>query len=179
MRWVLRSKIHKAIVTEANLAYVGSITIDSQLVERAGFFEGEKVLIASNDSGARLETYIILGESGTGNICMNGAAAHLVKPGEEIIIMGFELSEAPLKPTVILVDRQNRFVRYLEKEIPQNGLTCRTHSCHAAFAPGVRLPKIKKHNDIYRVGKYTILHPRSPSPGLKGATKAGWRPAIY
>jgi aspartate 1-decarboxylase len=119
MRWVLRSKIHKATVTEANLAYVGSITIDKSLVERAGFMEGERVLITSNDSGARLETYIILGESGSGEICMNGAAAHLIKAGEEIIIMGFELTEKPITPKVILVDKQNRLIRFLTKEAPQ------------------------------------------------------------
>lgn len=119
MRWVLRSKIHKATVTEANLAYVGSITIDSDLVEKAGLIDGEKVLITSNDSGARLETYIILGESGSGMICMNGAAAHLIKAGEEIIIMGFELADRPLTPMMILVDRQNKFVRYLTKETPR------------------------------------------------------------
>jgi aspartate 1-decarboxylase len=119
MRWVLRSKIHKATVTEANLAYVGSITIDEGLVEKAGLIDGERVLITSNDSGARLETYVILGERGSGMVCMNGAAAHLIKAGEEIIIMGFELSEAPIKPRVILVDRQNKFVRYLVNETPR------------------------------------------------------------
>ncbi len=119
MRWVLRSKIHKATVTEANLKYVGSITIDEELVERAGLIEGERVLITSNTSGARLETYVILGERGSGTICMNGAAAHLVKAGEEIIIMGFELSESAIVPNVILVDEQNHFVRHLEKETPR------------------------------------------------------------
>jgi aspartate 1-decarboxylase len=126
MRWVLRSKIHKASVTEANLQYIGSITIDEDLVERAELMEGERVLITSNDSGSRLETYVILGERGSGTICMNGAAAHLIKAGEEIIIMGFELSEIPITPKVILVDEQNRFVRYLEKETP-----CLEHSALA------------------------------------------------
>src|SRR5712691_4551513 len=116
MRWVLRSKIHKATVTEANLAYVGSITIDESLVKRAGLFEGERVLITSNTSGARLETYVILGERGSGTICMNGAAAHLIKAGEEIIIMGFELTDRPVAPQVVLVDKQNRFARYLAEE---------------------------------------------------------------
>jgi aspartate 1-decarboxylase len=116
MRWVLRSKIHKATVTQADLKYIGSITIDEDLVERAGLMEGERVLITSNHSGSRLETYVILGERGAGTICMNGAAAHLIKAGEEIIIMGFELSEIPIKPKVILVDERNQFVRYLAKE---------------------------------------------------------------
>ena len=115
MRWLLRSKIHKATVTEANLAYIGSITIDTDLVRKCGLWEGEKVLITSNTSGARLETYVILGEPGSGKICMNGAAAHLIKAGEEIIIMGFELAAEPVQATAILVDRNNRFIRYLQE----------------------------------------------------------------
>ncbi|RME74766.1 MAG: aspartate 1-decarboxylase [Chloroflexi bacterium] len=114
MRWVLRSKIHKATVTEANVNYIGSITIDEDLLERVGLWPGEKVLVVSNTSGARLETYVITGERGSGVICLNGAAAHLIKAGEEVIIMGFELTDEPLQPKVILVDRQNRFVRYLQ-----------------------------------------------------------------
>src|SRR5919109_3941558 len=102
MRWVLRSKIHKATVTEADLNYVGSITIDEDLLERVGLWPGEKVLVVSNTSGARLETYVIVGERFSGSICMNGAAAHLIKAGEQIIIMGFELTDAPLEPKVIL-----------------------------------------------------------------------------
>ena len=113
MRWVLRSKIHKATVTEANVDYIGSITIDSDLIERVGFWPGEKVLVVSNTTGRRLETYVIVGEKGSGVICMNGAAAHVIKAGEEIIIMGFELSAEPLVPKIILVDRANRFLRYL------------------------------------------------------------------
>lgn len=113
MRWLLRSKIHKATVTEADLDYIGSITIDMDLVDRVGLWPGEKVLVVSNTSGARLETYVIKGERGSGVICMNGAAAHLIEKGEEIIIMGFELSEKPMEPKSILVDKQNRFVRYL------------------------------------------------------------------
>ncbi len=113
MRWLMRSKIHKARVTEANLDYIGSITIDEELMEKVGLWEGEKVLVVSNTSGARLETYVIRGERGSGKICMNGAAAHLIKAGEEIIIIGFELTDHPVEPKVILVDEQNRFVRYL------------------------------------------------------------------
>ena len=113
---VLKSKIHRATVTEANVDYVGSITIDESLVERVGFLEGERVLITSNTSGARLETYVILGERDSGQICMNGAAAHLIKAGEEIIIMGFELTDRPITPKIILLNRQNQFVRYLSEE---------------------------------------------------------------
>lgn len=114
MRFVIRSKIHNATVTEANLAYIGSITIDKDLMERVGLWVGEKVLVVSNTSGARLETYTIEGKPGSGTICMNGAAAHLIKAGEEIIVMGFELADQPLVPSIILVDKNNRFVRNLE-----------------------------------------------------------------
>ena len=95
------------------LNYVGSITVDQLLVEKAGFLPGEKVLVTSNTSGARLETYIIEGEKGSGEICMNGAAAHLIKTGEEIIIIGFELSDKSINTKKILVDKNNRFVKYL------------------------------------------------------------------
>lgn len=113
MRWVLRSKIHKATVTEADLNYVGSITIDKALIEKAGFWPGEKVLVVSNTSGARLETYVIVGKKNSGIICMNGAAAHLIKAKEEIIIMGFEMTGKPLKAKNILVDKNNKFVKFL------------------------------------------------------------------
>ncbi len=113
MRWVLRSKIHKATVTEANVNYIGSITIDEDLIDKAGLWLSEKVLVASTTSGARLETYVIAGKRNSGVICMNGAAAHLIKPGEEIIIMGFELTDKPLSAKNILVDKNNRFIRFL------------------------------------------------------------------
>ena len=113
MRSVLRSKIHKATVTEANLDYVGSITIDEDLIDKVGLWPGEKVMVVSNTTGARLETYVIKGQKGSGIICMNGAAAHLIKKGEEIIIMGFEITDKPIEPKNILVDQNNKFVRYL------------------------------------------------------------------
>lgn len=113
MRWCLRSKIHKATVTEANVDYIGSITIDEDLIEQVGLWAGEKVMVVSNTSGSRLETYVITGKRGSGVICMNGAAAHLIKKGEEIIILGFELSDQPIAPRQILVDQKNRFVRDL------------------------------------------------------------------
>lgn len=117
MRWVMRSKIHKATVTQADLNYVGSITIDEDLMDMVGLWPGEKVLVVSNTSGARLETYTIKGERGSGDICMNGAAAHLIKAGEELIIMGFELTNRPIEPKVILVDENNRFERYLTEQL--------------------------------------------------------------
>ena len=114
MRQVLRSKIHKATVTDANIEYIGSITLDEDLIERAGLWVGEKVQVVSNTSGARLETYVLLGERGSGEVVLNGAAAHLIKKGEEIIVFGWELTEEPIKPTKILVDGENRFVRYID-----------------------------------------------------------------
>ena len=113
MRWVLRSKIHKATVTEANLNYIGSITIDEDLIEKAGFWPGEKVLVASNTTGARLETYVIIGKRNSGIICMNGASSHLIKVGEQLIIMGFELSDTPIKAKNLLVDKNNKFVKFI------------------------------------------------------------------
>ncbi len=113
MRFLLRSKIHRATVTEANLDYVGSVTIDSKLLEHVGLMEGEKVLVTSVTSGARLETYIIAGEAESGVVCMNGPTAHLIKEGEVVVIMGFELADAPIEQKVILVDIHNHFVHYL------------------------------------------------------------------
>ena len=113
MRWVLRSKIHKATVTEANLDYIGSITIDEDLIDRAGLWPGERVLVVDNTNGARLETYVMVGDRGSGIICMNGAAAHLIKVGDQIIVMGFELTDAPVTARNILVDDLNRFAGYL------------------------------------------------------------------
>ena len=113
MRWVIRSKIHKATVTEANLDYVGSITIDEDLIELAGLWPGERVLIADNTNGARLETYVMVGDRGSGTIRMNGASAHLINVGDELIIMGYELTDVAIEATKILVDKQNRFVQYL------------------------------------------------------------------
>jgi len=113
MRQVLRSKIHKATVTEADINYIGSITIDQELLEMVGLWPGEKVLVVSNTSGARLETYVIVGQRGSGVICMNGAASLLIKRGEKIIIMGFELTDKPIKAKIILVDEKNKFLKFL------------------------------------------------------------------
>ncbi len=113
MRELLSAKIHNATVTEANLAYIGSITIDADLLEAVDLWPGQKVLVVSNTSGSRLETYIIRGEPGSGVICMNGACAHLIKAGEQVIIMGFEFTDRPLEPKLVLVDGQNRIDRRL------------------------------------------------------------------
>lgn len=113
MRQFLRSKIHKATVTGADIHYIGSVTLDQELMERAGIGEWEKVLIVDNTNGARLETYVIVGEPGSGIVQINGGAAHLVKPGDEVIIMTFEIADRPSGPIQILVDGKNRFVRNL------------------------------------------------------------------
>lgn len=113
LREVLIGKIHKATVTQADVAYIGSITIDADLIEKSGLWPGQKVLVVSNTSGARLETYILEGERLSGIIGINGAAAHLIKTNEEIIIIGFGLSECPIVPKCILVNENNRFMEYL------------------------------------------------------------------
>jgi len=113
MRWFLRSKIHNATVTEANVEYIGSISIDEDLIEKAGLLPGEKVLVVDNANGARVETYVMVAKRGSGIIRINGAAAHLIKAGDEVIVMGFELARKAVKPQNVLVDQRNRFVRYL------------------------------------------------------------------
>jgi aspartate 1-decarboxylase len=115
VRWFLRSKIHNATVTEANIDYIGSITIDAALMEAVGLEVGEKVLVVSNTSGARLETYTIAGERNSGTIQMNGAAAHLIRRGEQIIVMGFELADSPIQPKVILTGHENRSPQWLSE----------------------------------------------------------------
>ena len=116
MRWVLRSKIHKAHVTDGNVDYIGSITVDSELLEKAGLWPNEQVQVVSNTSGANFITYVIPAPAGSGDVCMNGAAALYCERGEEIIIMGYELTDRPVAASVILVDADNHFVRYLEDE---------------------------------------------------------------
>lgn len=88
---ILKSKIHRVQVTEANLDYIGSITIDEALMEAANIYPGERVQVVDNDNGARLETYVIAGKRGSGCICMNGAAAHLIHVGDTIIIMAYAM----------------------------------------------------------------------------------------
>ncbi len=113
MRIMLKSKIHRATVTEANLNYIGSITIDRTLMEKADLLPGEKVLVVDNTNGNRLETYVIEGEPDSGAICINGAAAHLVHPGDMITLLAFEVTDAIKSPIKILVDQNNTFVEFL------------------------------------------------------------------
>lgn len=110
-RTLMKSKIHRARVTEANLDYVGSITIDEDLMELADLLPNERVQIVDNNNGHRLETYVIPGERGSGVIGLNGAAARLVYPGDEVIIISYaEFDEAEARahePTVVFVDADN------------------------------------------------------------------------
>ena len=112
---LLKAKIHRAVVKQADLDYVGSITIDSELLEQSGILEYEKVEIADIDNGNRFETYVIAGEAGSGIICLNGAAAHLVSIGDKVIIMAYaQMTPEEArghKPTVIFVDQDNKIVR--------------------------------------------------------------------
>ncbi len=113
---VLKSKIHRASVTEANLNYVGSITIDEVLMEAANLIVGEKVQIMDIDNGERFETYVIKGERGSGAICLNGAAARKVQPGDKVIIASYALMDfedaKQFKPWVIFPDTAtNKLVR--------------------------------------------------------------------
>lgn len=102
---ILKSKIHRVKVTEANLDYIGSITIDEALMEAANIYPGERVQVVDNDNGARLETYVIAGKRGSGCICMNGAAAHLIYVGDTVIIMAYAMmtpEEAKaFKPSIV------------------------------------------------------------------------------
>ena len=102
---ILKSKIHRVTVTEANLDYIGSITIDEALMDASNIYEGERVQVVDNTNGARLETYVIKGKRGSGCICINGAAAHLVGVGDTVIIMSYALmtpEEAKVfKPSVV------------------------------------------------------------------------------
>jgi aspartate 1-decarboxylase len=113
MKEFLKSKIHRATVTGANLNYIGSITIDKDLCEKVGLDENEKVLVANLENGERIETYVVFGEKGKGEIILNGAAAHKFKKGDKIIIFAFELSDSPVKPKIILVDENNKFEKFL------------------------------------------------------------------
>lgn len=110
---LLKSKIHRATVTQADLNYIGSIAIDADLIERAGLVVNELVHVWDIDNGERFETYVIEGARGKGEIIVNGAAAHRVRPGHKIIIAAFCLTDEPLTPRMILVDDDNRYVRDL------------------------------------------------------------------
>ena len=112
-RRMMKSKIHRATVTDADVHYVGSITVDRDLMDAADLLEYEQVAVVDVDNGARLETYVIEGERGSGAICLNGAAAHLIHPGDRVILISYaEVDEAEIaagwRPTVVHVDTSNK-----------------------------------------------------------------------
>ncbi len=120
IRHMMKSKIHKAKVTGADLNYIGSITIDSYLMEQADILPNEKVQVVNNSNGARLETYVISGERNSGTVCLNGAAARLVQVGDEVIIITYTmLEDIELKnysPKIVLVDHNNAIDSILSQE---------------------------------------------------------------
>ena len=111
---VMKSKIHRATVTDANLNYVGSITIDETLMEAAGIYPNQKVQVVNNNNGARLETYVIAGDRDSGIVCLNGAAARLAHEGDIVIIITYGwLEESEIgqhKPNVVIVDDKNKII---------------------------------------------------------------------
>ncbi|MFQ9515755.1 MAG: aspartate 1-decarboxylase [Eubacterium sp.] len=117
---MLKSKIHRATVVQSELDYVGSITIDEALMEASGIYEYEKVQIADVDNGNRFETYVIAGEKGSGMICLNGAAAHMVNIGDKVIIMSYaQMTPEEIKdnqPKVVFVDDHNQITRITNYE---------------------------------------------------------------
>ncbi|MEH7117899.1 aspartate 1-decarboxylase [Neobacillus vireti] len=119
-RTMMNGKIHRATVTEANLNYVGSITIDEDIIDAVGMAANEKVQIVNNNNGARLETYIIPGKRGSGVICLNGAAARLVQVGDTVIIISYALvpddSVKSHKPKVAIMDEDNQIKELLHAE---------------------------------------------------------------
>jgi aspartate 1-decarboxylase len=120
-RTMMKAKIHRATVTEANLNYVGSITIDQDILDKVDILPNEKVQIVNNNNGARLETYVIPGERGSKVICLNGAAARLVQPGDRVIIISYALMEDQAarshKPVVAVLDEENNIVEMLGEEV--------------------------------------------------------------
>ncbi|MCY9038204.1 aspartate 1-decarboxylase, partial [Bacillus inaquosorum] len=116
-RTMMSGKLHRATVTEANLNYVGSITIDEDLIDAVGMLPNEKVQIVNNNNGARLETYIIPGKRGSGVICLNGAAARLVQEGDKVIIISYKMMSdqeaASHQPKVAVLNDQNKIEQML------------------------------------------------------------------
>ncbi|MGE9269813.1 MAG: aspartate 1-decarboxylase [Verrucomicrobiales bacterium] len=111
LRQVLKSKLYKAVASDSIVDYEGSIEIPRDLMEAADLWAGEKVLVASNETAARMETYLLPGEPGTGRILINGGAANRIKKGERLTIMAFALTDAPVDPVKLVLDADNRIVR--------------------------------------------------------------------
>ncbi len=114
MRNVLRSKIHRAYITDANPDYVGSVIIDRELMEKIDLWEYEKVMICDVTNGNRWETYVLPGDRGSGTVSVQGAGAKLCQIDDCVIILSFEVSDEPIEPKMILVNRENEFVEYIE-----------------------------------------------------------------
>ena len=114
MRNVLRSKIHRAYITDANPDYVGSVIIDRELMEKIDLWEYEKVMICDVTNGNRWETYVLPGDRGSGTVSVQGAGAKLCQIDDCVIILSFEVSDVPIEPKMILVNRENEFVEYIE-----------------------------------------------------------------
>ncbi|MBU9714625.1 aspartate 1-decarboxylase [Evansella tamaricis] len=119
-REMMSGKLHRATVTEANLNYVGSITIDEDLMDAVGILENEKVQVVNNNNGARLETYVIKGKRGMKTVCLNGAAARLVQPGDKVIIISYKWVEESLVkehlPKVAILDERNEIIEMMKTE---------------------------------------------------------------
>ena len=119
-RQMMKSKLHRATVTEANLNYIGSVTIDQDLMDAVDLLPNEKVQIVNNNNGARLETYVIPGERGSGVICLNGAAARLLQPGDQVIIIAYALVEEKelpgFTPKVAIIGEGNKIIEQLSQE---------------------------------------------------------------
>ncbi|MEV2279008.1 aspartate 1-decarboxylase [Nocardiopsis sp. NPDC049922] len=122
LRTLMKSKVHRATVTEADLHYVGSLTLDRELMTAADLYSNEKVQVVDIDNGERFETYVIEGAPGSGVVCLNGAAARLVQPGDRVIIISYaeyQESEAPHhRPQVVVCDENNRGVLFDQGEPP-------------------------------------------------------------
>lgn len=118
---MFKSKLHRAVVTEANLNYVGSITIDSELLKAANILPGEKVQVVNNNNGERFETYTIEGEPDSGVICVNGAAARLVQPGDKVIVIAYALMTSEeareFKPAILFLDEKNSIAEIKDREV--------------------------------------------------------------
>lgn len=121
-RTMMKAKIHRARVTEANLNYIGSITIDQHILDQVGILPHEKVQVVNNNNGARLETYVIPGEQKSGTICLNGAAARLVQPGDVVIIVTYAMIQedelGTFKPRVAIMDETNQIEEIVDQASP-------------------------------------------------------------
>lgn len=121
LRTMMKAKIHRATVTDANLNYVGSVTIDEELLKQVDILPGEKVQIVNNNNGARLETYVIPGPKGSRTICLNGAAARLVQPGDTVIIISYALMDeeeiAKHRPRIAIMGEGNEIVEMIGEEV--------------------------------------------------------------